>query len=104
MKSKLRGYRFCLFKGFFDKGYGLLSFPKYILVLLGAGEVLRTRGENPEFIVLAGFCFGLLCILIGAIWYKTGLVLSEAEVGNRFNLFQREMREKIGTTKTEKFK
>jgi len=89
MKLNTRAYKFCLLKAYFDKGYGLTSYIKYMIAFFG----LASRSVNTTLKI--GFVYGISCFIIGWLWYKYDLILAEAEVGNRYNLFQREMRKKI---------
>ena len=93
----MKGYRFCLWKAYFDKGYGLTSYVKYLIVLMGLAEGFATQALSKTLIVAV--IYAVACFFIGHIWYKTGLVISEAEVSNRFNLFQIEMRQSLNNQK-----
>jgi hypothetical protein len=96
-------YRTLLIKAYFDKGYSLLSYPKYILFLGGGGSILATGGGSTNLIIILGLIFGFICIFLGAFWYKSGIILTENEISNQFNPFQCEVREKIiGITNNRK--
>lgn len=99
MKNKPKFYRFCLHKAYFDKGYGLTTYPKWALAVVGVASSLR--GTALIWIITGGLLYGLSCYIIGRIWYKSGLTLAEFEVANQFNLFQKQIRNKF---KIEKFK
>jgi len=85
----MKFFKFCLLKAYFEKGYGLTSYIKYMIAIFGltTQEVAST--------IIAAFFYGIACFFIGWLWYKYGFVLAEAEVNNQFNLFQREMRSKL---------
>ncbi len=87
--GNMKLYKFCLLKAYFDKGYQILSYVKFIIAVVGIASL------NVKLVIILGLIFGILCFAVGWGWYKFGFVLAEAEVGNRFNLFVREMREKL---------
>ena len=88
-------YIICLHKAYFDKGMSVTNYIKYIIVAFGA----VFRSMNGTIIFAAAY--GLFCYLFGMYWYKSGFIFADKEVGNLFNLFQREVRNKL---KTKKFK
>ena len=94
----LRGYKFFLLKAYFDKGFGFLSYIKYIILLLGVDRVIA--GDTKMMILM---CLGymVLCFAIGFIMYHYKFILAEREVHNRYDPFVKEMRNSI---KSEKFK
>ena len=88
-KGHLRGFRFLIFKSYFDKGWGLTSYLKYIIALFGISSL------NVKATLIIGFVYGVCCYIIGRAWYKYGLVDTETEISNIFNPFVREMRQKV---------
>lgn len=93
MVKNMRGYKFCLLKAYFEKGYGLTSYIKYMIAFFG----LASSDVNKTLIIAV--IYGLSCFVVGWIWYKSKYVFAEAEVANQFNLFQREMRKSISYQK-----
>lgn len=93
----MKCYKFCLLKAYFEKGYGLTSYIKYLIVLGGLYEGFVSQALNITFIL--AFLYGIACFFIGWIWYRYGFALAEAEVNNQFNLFQREVRERLNNRK-----
>ena len=91
----MRFYNFCLWKAWFDKGYSLSSYPKWIFA------ITALKVSNIKLIIWLGLIYTLSCFVIGYLWYKYDIILAEAEVGNQYNLFQKELRAKL---KTKKFK
>ena len=87
----MRFYKFALWKAFFDKGYSLLSYPKYILILMGVGDVIASGGDSTKVIIF-GIAFGFICFLLGMFWFRFKVVNAEIEVGNQYNPFVKEMR------------
>lgn len=92
-------YKFCLWKAYFDTGYGMLSMPKYILILLGFGDTIMSQGSNKIRIIILGLVFALVCFLIGWAWFRYDLQEANLEVGNQYNAFVKEMRQSIGKRK-----
>jgi len=89
----VKGYNLCLIKAYFDKGLSLMNYPTKALMVIGIGIAIK---EFPtKYLILASILYGFLCFMIGFVWYKSGLIMAEAEVGNQYNLFQKEMRKKI---------
>jgi len=91
----LRGYKFLIAKAYFDKGWGLTGYIKYIIALFGISSL------NVKRTLIVGVIYGISCYFLGRIWFKYRLVDTENEIQNRFNPFQKEVREKL---KIEKFK
>lgn len=87
----MRGYKLALHKAYFDQGYGFTALIKYIIVGMG----LATR--NPKTILFIGITYAIFCYLFGMFLYKIGYVEAVAEVNNQYNLFQKEVREKLST-------
>jgi hypothetical protein len=84
-------YRFMLHKVYFEKGNTIASVFRY--VFLGLFLVDFSTG------LISTMVYGVLCWLMGKFWFskKYGISLAEieAEIGNQFNKFQQEMREKV---------
>jgi hypothetical protein len=85
----MKYYKAMLWKEYFDKGYGVTSYVKWIIALTG----LTTRSFALTMALFA--LYGLLCFGIGKLWYKYGLVNAEHEVQNVVNPFVKEVREKL---------
>lgn len=82
-------YRLCLYKGYFDKGIGLTSYTKYLIAFFG----LASRDVKTTLIIAAAYF--IFCVVLGWWWYKSDFIRAEHEVGNKFNLFQQEIRAKF---------
>jgi len=89
----MKFYKFALWKAYFDTGYGLMSYPKYILILMGIWDIIANKKSN--MILIVGFIFGLFCFILGWIMFKSGFIEATIEVQNKYNLFVKEVREKI---------
>ncbi len=87
-------YKFNLFYIYFNKGYSLCSFPKWVAAIFGVGEIVN---KNYWVVVAGAFAFFLFCMAIGYIWLEHGFFLAEQEVSNQYNLFQKELRRKLRT-------
>ena len=94
-------FKILLLKGYFDTGWGLLNYVKYIIAIVGFATM------SWRLVVVISFFYGIACFVIGYLWFKYKWVEASAEVGNRFNPFVGEVREHIQsgqTLKKEKFK
>lgn len=84
-----RKYKILLHKRYFDTGYNLTNYIKYIIALFGISSL------NIQLTLILGFIYAVFCYIIGHIWHKHRFVEVDNEISNRFNLFTREMREKV---------
>lgn len=75
-----------LLKRFFDLGYNTLSFARWLL----AGVGLATQSVSAA--LWFGFFFLVACEITGYFMYAYGYVEADTEVGNLFNRFVAEMR------------
>lgn len=80
-------FLFLLWKRYFDTGWVLTSYVKYIIALFGISSL-----DVGKTLVI-GFIYAIGCVFIGYFWYKYNFVEVDNEISNRFNLFMREMRE-----------
>lgn len=88
----MRGYKFCLLKAYFDKGYAITSYFKYAIAVFGVASL------NVKLTMIIFLFYGFFCFFLGWAWYKYGYAIAEQEVFNDYNLFVKQMRKK------EKFK
>lgn len=84
----MKFYKFALWKSYFDKGYGVTSYFKYLFAIVGIAG-LEGKILIPLFIL-----YGFSCFFVGWVWYKYGITTAENEVQNKNNLFVQEMRTK----------
>ena len=98
MKKNMRGYKFLLWKRYFDTGYGLTNYIFKLIAVLG----LTSQMVKETFLIL--FVYSIGCLILGRIWLYSGLQHTETEIGNMFNPFVDDMRNKFGIPKKEKFK
>ena len=89
MKREINFYIFCLWKAYFEKGYGLTNYAKYMIALWGLSslDVFST--------MTLGIAYAVLCFFIGWGWYRMGIISAEHEVQNRVNPFMGEVRKAI---------
>ena len=91
----MKYYKLALHKAYFDQGYGLLSYPKYILILSGIGSLLITEGQSTLMVTILGIGIGVGCYFVGRWCFKSGLVVAMREVSNQYNAFVHEMRNHV---------
>ena len=91
----MRGYRFVLFKAYFDKGFSLTNYLKYMIAFFG----LASRDIKSTLWI--AFFYAIACWIIGFIWIKYGFYDAENEVSNRFNPLAKELRKSM---KIKRFK
>ena len=77
-------YKILLHKRFFDRGYNFFGMIKYAF----AGLLVLDYGWG----LVASGIYGLACYIFGNLWYHYHWEEADAEVGNRWNLFVKEMR------------
>ena len=82
-------YKLLLWKKFFDTGYSLTSQFKYGFIAVAAAW------QNTFWVTSLGVLYIILCFPLGYYFYKFKWIEAEAEVGNKFNRFQREVRSYI---------
>lgn len=76
-------------KTYFDTGFGILHYFRYIMIVWGLNEVQKM---NAKLAIYGVLIYGVICYLVGWAWYRYEWVLANAEVSNRFNLLARELR------------
>ena len=85
----MRLYRTILWKAYFDKGWSLTSYIKYAIALFGLASL------DVKSTMIIGIIYGLACLVLGRIWFKYKLIETENEIGNIFNPFQKQVRQKL---------
>ena len=86
-------YRIVLHKTYFDKGWSLLSYFKYVFALVGLGSLLD--GYNLSYVIFGSLIYGVVCYFLGRFWLINQWYEEEIEVTNHFNKFVKETREFI---------
>ena len=82
----MKYYKFCLWKAYFDKGYGWTSYLKWAIAIFGISSL------KPGLTLAGFFLYGLCCFFFGRWLFKHKVVDAEHEVQNVINPFVREMR------------
>lgn len=85
----MRLYRPLLAKAYFDQGFGLTGYIKYIIALFGISSL------DVKATLIMAFFYALSCYFIGRLWFKYHLVDTETEIRNSVNPFVRDMRKAI---------
>ena len=93
----MRAYKLLLWKAYFDKGWSLTNQFKYVVAFLGLFNLV----DVEKALWLIGI-YLIGCLVVGWVWFNSGLIDTENEVQNHFNPFQREVREKLHTTTLSK--
>ena len=88
IKKGMRCYKLMLWKAYFEKGYGLTSYVKWAMAIVGITAM------SIPYILIGAILYGVSCFFIGWAWYHYNIITAEIEVNNQFNLFVREMRRK----------
>ncbi len=88
MKFKTK-YQIMLWKSYFDQGLSLVNILKYPLGFFALSSL------NVKWTLILTFIFLILCFVLGWGFYKYGWVKAQIEVSNQYNLFVREVREKL---------
>ena len=89
-------YRFCLWKAFFEKGYGLTHYFFKLMAVVGIAA------NNWEATFYFGIGYAILALILGRLWFAYGLINQEHEVQNIVNPFVQEMRKVIGKPNNSK--
>ncbi len=77
MKKK-RFFKILLWKAYFDTGFGLLNYLKYVVAVVGVNAIFK--GVSLFWILLIAFSYGVLCLVVGRIWFHFHLVDTENEI------------------------
>ena len=85
----MKFYKFALWKAYFDKGYGVTSYLKYLIAIFGIG------GFPAKYLIPLFLAYGIGCLAVGKIWYKLKIVDAENEVNNIVNPFAEQVRKKL---------
>jgi len=88
-KGLLRGYRILLLKRYFDTGFGLTQYVKYLIAFFG----LATQDIKTTLII--AFVYALFCFILGFLYYHYRFVETDNEISNKYNPIMREIRTSI---------
>lgn len=81
--------KLALWKTYFDNGFGLMSYPKLVIAVVGVGEIVN---KNYLLVGIGSILFFIACFFLGWIIIKSGFLEAINEIQNRNNLFVKEMR------------
>ena len=79
--------KFNLHKTYFDIGYGLTQYFKYLILLFGVASL------NVKSTMFIAVVYAIGCYILGWAWLHSGFFSAAIEIGNMFNPFVTEMRE-----------
>jgi len=85
---------FMWLKKYFDTGYGLMNYPRALMMVIGVGGI--ARNWNWKLLIIMGIAYGVLCFVSGWLYILFKLQDYENEINNILNPFQREVRKKLG--------
>lgn len=88
----MKYYKICLHKSYFERGLSITNWFKYPFAIIGVTNYAVSNNVNLTAFLLV-FYF-ISCYLLGWAWFNKGFALAEAEVGNQYNEFVKEMRNK----------
>lgn len=83
-------FRLLLLKAYFDKGWSLTNYFKYLFAFAGIFNFI----DGVQALII-GFFYIIFCFCFGWAWYNFGIIDTENEINNIYNPFQREVREKL---------
>ena len=84
----MKFYKFVLWKTYFEKGYSITSYLKYVVA------IAAIKIDSLVTIAWIGVFYAIACFLLGKLWFKYGFMEAEYEVQNNVNPFVREMRKR----------
>ena len=80
-------------KYYFDLGVGITNLFIKILAVIGVAAAIE--GTSKTTILVVGLGYAVFCYVLGFVYVKYKWLTAFIEVGNRLNLFVKEMREKF---------
>lgn len=82
-----------MLKRFFETGYALTNYVKYMIALFGLSSL------NVSKTMILAVIYAFFCFVIGYLWHRYNFATVESEVGNLFNPFYKEVRNSINGEK-----
>lgn len=86
--TKTWKYKLVLLKTYFDTGFSVTSYVKYLIAIFGLSS-LQWKWAVGLFI-----SYGILCFIFGWAYIKFGFYNAQQEVSNQFNPFVKEVRDR----------
>lgn len=90
-------YKLLLWKNYIMQGYALTQILKYFLLL--SGVYAGAAGVSFWLIMFLGVVYVLICLILGFVWYRYGLVNAEREIANQYDPLAKQLRGKFRMTK-----
>ena len=94
---KLKFFKILLWKAYFDKGFSLLNYFKYIIAIIGVKVLFE--GIALFWIFVLAFVYAVLCLILGRLWFHFHLIDTEHEINNIFNPFCKDVRNSISVNR-----
>lgn len=93
-------YKILMQKTYFDTGFNLINYAKYFIYIFGAASFLNKWSMKWTGLLFIGY--GVLCYILGWLWYHSDFILAGAEIGNRYNPLAWELRSYMNGDKKRK--
>ena len=78
-------YKINLHKRYFDIGYGITNYLKFLIALFGAYSFVAKIDMRITLFLAIGYM--IFCYALGWWWINRDFYVAEQEVSNQFNLF-----------------
>lgn len=85
----MKFYRVALWKAYFDKGFALTNYFKYLIAFYGFSSL------NVKYTLVVAGIYGVFCFFFGWWAIRYGFASAEHEIQNQINPFQMEVRRKL---------
>ena len=86
--SKDFKFRFLLQKAYFDSGFSLTNYIKYLIAFFGLASA------DVKNTMIIAFIYGISCYFLGRHYITKGWLEQDLEIHNKNNLFVKELRER----------
>lgn len=94
--------RLALWKAYFDKGYGIINYAKFFIVIMSAASINNDLGITVVKTIIFAILYGLSCFFLGWWAFRYGFAKEEIEVQNRINPFVVEVRKSLNNRTASK--
>ena len=78
-------YKILLLKFYFDKGFGITNYFKYIIAFMGLAS------KDLFLTIIVSILYAISCFIVGYYWTKHKMTEIEQDINNSFNPFVRRM-------------
>jgi len=86
-------YKLMLWKSYVDRGRGITSYFNELFLLFGFWSI--TAKKSVAYLTGIFLAYFFLCLIVGWLWFFFKWEITEREVGNKYNFFQKEIRRKM---------